>query len=205
MDKKLYFLHIPKTGGTSISKAFKRGMEKFPKNDFTIDICHPNICQTLNNSELIKTKFLNTYIFNFVRNPYDRITSEYRWRVVRHKRFPQKGFLINNNETFAEFVKNNLENHEPSYGLKEHYQLQKYYVEVDDIKVDFVGRFENLQEDFNKLCEIIGRPIIDLQWKNRTTKIKDYYKHYYEDDSEVYDIVTKYYKEDLEFFNYTFD
>ena len=67
------------------------------------------------------------------------------------------------------------------------------------IIVDYLGRFENLVEDFNNLCDIIG--ISEKLPQLRTSQHRDY-RTYYNDKTKR--IVEEIYKKDIEIFNYEF-
>lgn len=72
---KALFIHIPKTGGQSISKML--GIQKgLVQNLYAEGLTHltlPMIEQRMD--------IEGYYIFMFVRNPYDKVRSEYRWRM----------------------------------------------------------------------------------------------------------------------------
>lgn len=84
--KKILFVHIPKTGGTSIEKAMEgisdlnfcsRAILPFlrtPPEHFT----YQNICSLFGEGYF-------DYVFTVVRNPYKRIESEYRMRALLAK------------------------------------------------------------------------------------------------------------------------
>ena len=62
--------------------------------------------------------------------------------------------------------------------------------------VDFIGRFENLNDDFKKACglELINQKIQSTKHNN--------YKEYYDTETKL--LVEKCYKKDLELFKYEF-
>ena len=73
--------------------------------------------------------------------------------------------------------------------------------------VDFVGKYENLQEDFNKLNKILdwGIPELKIPYINQSKRLKKNYRDYYNDGTGltkelVYDI----YQEDVKTYNYVF-
>jgi hypothetical protein len=61
-------------------------------------------------------------------------------------------------------------------------------------------RFENLQTDFDLLCNTVGIPRVDLPRKNDGN-----YRHYTEYyDNTTQELVAQKYAKDIEYFGYTF-
>lgn len=78
--KDFLFFHIPKTGGTSINRVF--GFQK-PNPDLGIIRKHFVLFKI---KPLVnKTVWDNAFKFCFVRNPWDRIYSHYRYRLRKKK------------------------------------------------------------------------------------------------------------------------
>lgn len=67
--------------------------------------------------------------------------------------------------------------------------------------MDFVGRFENLQEDFDYVCDRVRIKRKKLTHANKSKRDRDYRKYY---DSETKEIVAKKYADDIGRFGYEF-
>lgn len=71
---------------------------------------------------------------------------------------------------------------------------------TEELLVDFVGKFENLQSDFNKVGELHGfdtmLPVIN------TSKHDDYHVYY---DKGLAELVGKHYELDCRLFGYSFN
>tara|TARA_E500000331_G_scaffold353546_1_gene404463 strand:- start:949 stop:1416 length:468 start_codon:yes stop_codon:yes gene_type:complete len=140
----------------------------------------------------------NIFTFGFVRNPWDRAVSS--WKFGSH--------YTNWNMNFVDFCRNlrNLEinpkNGKARDGLLLHVCEQHPFLicENENLKADYIGRFENLQEDFNIICDKIEIPRKQLPRKN-STKHKHYSEYY---DEETKQIVAEKFAKDIEYFGYKF-
>ena len=144
------FVHVPKTGGTSIIHALKLDN----KGHYTLDKYTPNT-------------------FTVVRNPFDRLVSSFCYAKTinsfYYKKHPHYERIANCD--FETFVKT-------LYAFEEHFQLrpQSDYIcnKDDNILVDHVLRYETLQEDFNKFWNL------KLPHLNKSDRDKDWEKYYNE-------------------------
>ena len=68
-----------------------------------------------------------------------------------------------------------------------------------DISVDYLLRFESLDQDFNYLCDKLK---IDAKLPKINSSSHDYYKTYYNEETKK--IVRNLFKKDIELFNYEF-
>tara|TARA_Y100001938_G_C8047104_1_gene409549 strand:+ start:318 stop:914 length:597 start_codon:yes stop_codon:yes gene_type:complete len=189
---KFVFVHIPKTGGSSIEKFFNiHGVDNKGNNTvFNSDIMFGNGSQHFTYKKILEksNKNLSTYFsFSFVRNPWSREVSEFFWRKSWDTELT--------NYTFKDYIL--FYNNKTSHGLP-----QNTFVLDKDGKqlVDFIGKFENLQEDFDIICEKIGIPKKKLPYSNKS-KHKHYTEYY---DEKTKQIVAEKYAKDIEYFGYKF-
>jgi hypothetical protein len=78
-EKRCIFIHIPKTGGTSIEQFIK---DNDKNNLLFIGVRNNRSLHHLTAKELkliIPYIYIKYYKFSIVRNPYDRLLSEYYW------------------------------------------------------------------------------------------------------------------------------
>jgi len=80
------------------------------------------------------------------------------------------------------------------------YQLDFLTNSSGQVIVDFIGRFENLDQDFNIVCDKIGIPQQTLPHKNKSTH--KHYTEYYDDKSRR--IIMNRFDKDIEYFGYKF-
>ena len=194
-EYKFIFVHIPKCGGTSIERVFVN-------KDIT-----QGKHQTLSQ---FPSKYSTAYYkFSFVRNPWDMTTSLYRflweslysWPVQWRKAHPKFSQL-----SFREWVTHPFFKSSPSIRSLDVVSPRgqdgsfRDWLSSDSCKIDFIGRFENLQEDFDKICCDIDIAPVKLPHINKTDG--PHYTTYYDDETR--EIVRQKYQEDIKFFNYKF-
>lgn len=174
--KPLHFIQINKTGTTAIS--FALGIK--PKQHHT------------------RQHFDNDgFTFAFVRNPFDRLVSMYEYR----KNANQQG-IKEKNITFHQWVVRAFELNDKTLINREHYFWpQTAWLTKDGVEdMDFIGRFDRLQADYEELCKKIGVTPTKLNKVNRTHR-KPYQEYY---DAKTKFIVREHFKSDLQRFEYAY-
>lgn len=68
------------------------------------------------------------------------------------------------------------------------------------IKIDFIGRFEQLRQDYEQLTKTLSLPS-ELMHVNKNPNQVDYRAHY---DSELRLLVANFYEADIDYFKYVF-
>jgi hypothetical protein len=184
-DKKFLFIAVAKTACTSIHRRF--GLFRDPPPE--------EYHMFLKDALLKHPEALEYYKFGFVRNPYDRLVSAYYnfKHSIEHKEW---AFPIYKYDTFKEFV---LDLEESECFQFIHLRPQIEYLAIDGkIGVDFVGKYENLEQDFLVVENHLGLENKILS-KERTSKHPPSSELY---DEETREIVRRLYKDDFEKFGY---
>jgi hypothetical protein len=139
-------------------------------------------------------QFDDYFKFSFVRDPWDRIASLYFYRTRRSR---------NIEKSFERWLQHQWKL--IRRGMADKYILaQTEWLKGRDgkIVVDFVGRFENLDNDWGKICDNIGIRTIQLPMKKVGKKHGSVYRDFYTDRSLK--IHKKMYGEDIDYLGYTF-
>lgn len=168
-------------------------------------------------------KVWNEYFkFTVVRNPYDQVVSRYlfikndlRVKLEEKTKFELikitlvKMFKVSSyQKMFKKFFKKRKKYQSFDkfiYSLRSHSKNLKYYFnEKGEPICDFYIKFENLEEDYKKVCGLIGVPYEKLpKTKNKTRKEKEHYSEYYNEHTK--DKIYRVYKKEIDFFDYKFE
>lgn len=211
LELKSLYIHIPKTAGTSMEAVYwiGKGFNKHEPVSYFYE-------QSKNapDGELDLDKF---YKWTFVRNPYHRFMSGVINHVLKGRFIELGEEGKRNHEIIKDEVTKFILKHGAGYDYPRHAQpnqtretnfnrfgvlkRQIRYVTLEDKSInvmDFCGRFENLEEDWAKLCEHFGRQPTRLPHRVKGFKI-DYDSLY---TPETREIIYNYYKPDFEMFGY---
>jgi hypothetical protein len=203
---KCIFIHIPKTGGGTIRDILGGILDIIPlfKRLYYIFYCieydHMTYTQMLEYDN-ISNDIKDYFSFAIVRNPWDRLLSEYMYK----KKYYDMRLINANKLSFRDFVykvQDILSKNNPHLMISHFIPQYKFiYDENDNLQVDYVGKFENLKEEITKLSNKYNIGFyINLQKKETNHK---HYSEYYDDDTRA--IIADIYSKDIELFGYTFD
>lgn len=132
--------------------------------------------------------FESYFKFAFVRNPWDRLVSEYEFirrrpDHGRHSKVMKMGF-----EKYIVYQSKRFDAH----------QINMLADKNGNLLMDFIGKFENLQDDWNRVTDKLGIENKELTHRKKAG-IKDY-NSYYTDESRA--LVSELWKRDIESFGY---
>jgi hypothetical protein len=210
---KFLFIHIAKTGGTSIRAALRyyKWADPYRIPLFFLSrissLTHhrlgckiPRHAKAVAAYEMLPRELFNElFKFAFVRNPWDLQVSSY------HHLMRERPRLLVGIDDFGTFLRWKLDpNRNYHYIVDTSIELQSDYV-VDlngNIIVDYIGRYERLEEDFREACKKIGISPPNLPHKRRAKNRIAYQKYFTADTAKL---VAEYFRRDIEMFDYSFD
>ena len=179
------FIHINKTGGTSIAKAIGLPAIRHLPVKRVIDLVG-------------QQEFDEAFKFTAVRNPWDKVVSQYKYRVNTNQTE-----MKTNPISFKDWVAK-------TYGQQDEYYLDKpkMFAAQSDWLKDYNNQFPNLQiirfdslnADFQEIAKQIG---VKPKLRHLNASQKDVYTSYYDEKTKA--IVEDWFKEDIERFSFEFD
>lgn len=205
-NKKVNFIRIPKNASTSLYNYFGvtntiRDNYLSEDNEAYKNIFAPSHCRLEFAIKEFGERILSLPTLAVIRNPYDRIVSMYFFaQKTKLNRVYNVDF-----QNFLEFCEYSQElSSDPNFF---HAWSQKSFIEVDnDIRVDSLLSFENLQGDLDKflykfnLKDFYKKAGATLKKENSTKH--ENFKQYYCSKSKK--IVENIWGEDIDYFSYNF-
>jgi len=205
-DHKAVFVHIPKCGGTSIEKLWFPDMIVSQLSDYQkfvgwhehllIWMQHATMSEILqhyNEPEDIESYFS----FTFVRNPWERALSDWHWMNKNlTSQQPFEDYL----NVVGDFRASCYSSDQTYRG--DHFKTQSEFTHHHGERlVDFIGRFENIDEDFATILSILSLPPLVLPHYNKSSYPRPYWQNY---TDKQRDLVSEIFAEDIYLFGYKF-
>ena len=211
--KKIIFVHIPRTGGTSIEKNLWRN--EF-NEDFTFEMNdekhllqgfvdkYRNKYQsdglqhlTLDNiKKIYPNEVKNFFTFCFIRNPYSRIASAY-CEVMKYRKDLRDFLVLYKDSSFKHFIRLIKKNPHTHW-----MPMHNFFLTED---MNFIGKFENFSEDLVKLEKLSNIEFLKKNFSDSGNFSSNaHYLDFYNDKENI-ELVSEMYKEDLKLFKYNFD
>mgnify|MGYP002795047461 FL=1 len=178
---KCIFVHIPKTAGMSIENSFLRslGLQFYQGQcpplllSFNKDkkvgppsLAHLTPEQYMEYSYISKKLFDNYFKFAFVRNPWARAVSIYKY-FKYHRILSFEGFM---KYRFPKLWEERYDFVRP--------QVDFLYDAHGKQQVDFIGKFEKLKEDFEFVRNNVSHPLEDLLHINKPPRPHNWYSRW---------------------------
>jgi hypothetical protein len=209
---KFIFLHIYRTGGTSLKHSFAplgqnyilpqwkpfypilEQIRKIPGASLLTPINHVTAFQL---KRSLPSKIFDHYFkFGIVRNPWDWQVSVYHY-ILEQKNNRHHQIIKAIPGGFGGYIRFlEIKNSYFSPTLNQHSFL---FDRKGKLLVDFVGRHENLRKDFGQICERLN---LKSQLPHLNTSTHSKYQDYYTAQSK--DIVYRLFKKDIDIFGYEF-
>lgn len=215
--RRFIFVHVPKTGGTSLRLALMRytagsHLSNHPMTrrmshwrDRLWWFCHPRLASqhahvsAIQIRDLLPRQFRMYFSFGVVRNPWDWHVSWYHHVLARKSPRPGNRQAIRDR---AEVLRaGSFANYVRTIAVRNGFlQANHLTDEAGRIAVDFVGRIESFDADVRTIFDRlrISKP---LRHANATTH-RDYREYY---DPATRDIIGEISARDCELFGYDFD
>jgi hypothetical protein len=180
------FIHINKTAGTSIGRAIG-----LPIKD------HLTATEII--ARIGMDKWNEAFKFTLVRNPWDKVVSHYEYRRKKNKTE-----IASRNISFSDWVTMTYGENKDTfyYNNPRSFQPQVDWLkDVDgEISIDFIGKFDTINEDFDRIRNVIG---LDEALPHLNASSRASYQSYY--NNETRGIVANWFREDIEEFGYSFN
>ena len=208
-ERNCIFVHIPKTGGTSIEDAIW-GPDRGRRSEKhlwmgMVDPLH-NKYQTGGLQHLLATQiraevgeavFDRCYRFAFVRNPWAKVVSQYY--ALKHRPKLAEHMGLARSCSFQDYVRCLARHHERHVQSCEQW---RFVLDDDGSQlVDFLGRFETLAEDFRTVAHAIGLDHAVLPHAMKSSRLMPWRQHY---DPQSTRLVAEIYARDIQLFGYDF-
>ncbi len=212
---RFIFVHIAKTGGTSIRSALTPLLLTDPYrwlqyllnrlSDLTshrIGVKFPRHAGIVAAMEILPGEYFRSmFKFAFVRNPWDLQVSSYH-HIQRER--PQ---LLSHIHDFESFLKWKLEGDRSPHYILDASSRPQWYSLIDisgNCVMDFIGRFERLEEDFSRACKLMGlKRVPSLPHRRKGVNRERDYRIYYTDRGA--ELVERHFRIDIEKLGYSFD
>ncbi len=205
-EQKAVYYFIPKVACSTLKKVFAKALGIYEEGRDVQYLNYP----TMPHWKLKRHR--DYFKFCFVRNPWDRLVSAYSNKISQDPgqndavfengvpRIWKKFGVFYPGMDFASFAA--AVARIPDSEAEAHFRSQSAFFKnaSGDIPMDFVGRFENLDEDFRLLCQKIGLEEAGLEHRNRSRRKA--YQSYYDDKTRR--LVEERYQEDIRRFGYSF-
>jgi hypothetical protein len=224
--ENFFWLHIKKVAGNSIREALKghyiqtdrinpKPFIALPKeewndnlNNYRIPLGEYDFKRMLFAKTFLysETEFENMFKFVFVRNPYDRTVSSWRYISRYSKKWKYLNKILPAKKCYELFLEQLSKEWKTKSNRHTATHTAPYLSDITDNNgnylVDFVGKLENIDHDFAVVCKELNIENKSLSRLNLTSSKTKHYSRFY--TKKAKQIVEDLYKNDIKEFGYTF-
>lgn len=197
INKRFLFIHITKTAGTAIEETIeddscicKRNQIDDRERGYLAPLNHLTLREIIRGDFVPDQELEKFFKFAFVRNPWDRVISECFC--------PHIQLIFLDCQDIAERIKTVCLFAEE--GVGGHCLRQTEFIKPGIFSLDFIGRYENLEDNMEYVLKKIGLPDRTFTVRNKTER--KHYREFY--NTETRKLVEKTYEEEIEKFGYLF-
>ena len=190
---KAIFLHIPRTGGTSIEALLEPEIQK---GNIVCDVNEKHYTWH-QAKEKYKDYWKDYFKFSFVRNPFDRVVSgliypDY-FGITYSSFFDFKKYKEKYGFPFILEYDNRTDMPKPDYaGLK----AGSVYGNFIGSEMDFVGKYEDFESDIEIVKGILG---VEGELQHLVRSQRKLYMQYLKSIDDIMEVVGMYYNDMLKF------
>ena len=209
LDRCIIFVHIPKTGGTSIESVLgmTRRINLFSTKPIPGLPVADRTPQHFTWRELLSCLppgFPDAaFKFAFVRNPWDRFVSEFLWRRRLRDSRLRYGSYLTDLDSFVRLLDLPPARRKSAAGLDGHLETQTSFLvdETGALSMDFIGRFECFDVDVREVLRRIGVPATNVPHLARGARDGTYRSWF---SAYSRGAVESFYRDDVRMFGYRF-
>jgi hypothetical protein len=209
----IFFIHLPRTGGTFISQYARHRKTRLSKEFNYYGTSHAEKKHQPASSVPNREDY---FLFGLIRNPFDWYVSRYHYFIDKTSKgiyLPEDeisknsdaglvGEEFQNKFTFKEHIKYGLTS-TPNFWLN---NLHDYmFCDKGKIIMNYIGKFEKMSEELDYVLKLNGTeariPLKDYWGNKNASKRGDYHEYY---DNELINIITEKDKKILNLYGYTY-
>lgn len=196
------FFAVPKTGTHSVRQALRPYLDESDQEQVGLFVQkrfedpalgalghgHLSVRQV---EPVLGAVFHDYFKFAFVRNPYDRFVSYCAFMARQSGQFEHSPQAV---------MRHLIRDRPPLEHILFRPQHEMLVDAAGKLAMDFIGKSERAQADYDQVCARLGFPAETLGQAN-SSRHRPYAEYY---DEELRELVGRFYRRDLELFNYDF-
>lgn len=219
---KFIFIHLRKCAGTSITKALiplldardtvlgcMPEFEKISNENFKNGLIHKHSCAQQIRDHVGEEIWKDFFVFTFVRNPWDILVSKYFWWHKTPGDWSPQAKISKQkimDMSFRDYVLSVTQYDRDNFieCLSTCSPIEDSKLMGTDFGLDFIGKYENIQYDFDSVCQRLPLPKIKLKKANKSFELRNKkpFQAFYDDETR--DLVQKIYQPEIQMFGYKF-